>query len=1588
PAKLAAAGFRRVNLSGTRVTAAGLRNHVPLRWAAALRSLKRPRIWRSSGRYAQPKPQSGGSSYHSCASESASSLADSDVADDSEADNFEDAKDDEDQLIDCADEAEDEYSDEEDSGSDDEEPDAEQGLAELDLAFCTAWSSARESLLQLCALRGRCLRSLSLASSDGLTEADLAAVCSLCPGLVWLDLRCCRLQLAGIAEPLCRLLNQLHSLHLDGWEELADEQAGQLFASLMRLTRLRCLSLNWCPRLTPQACRAIGSELLELRHFACRCNLADGTDLEAVISGCRKLESVDLSFIKGSRLVTDRLMFSVAANLQQLVKLDVSFNPFVTDRGVSSVLAACPSLQEADFSGLKQITSRPFLPIIHDLPSWRRTLALLRLRLAERAARWRRRASVAAAACGGAGGERSPDGNSSYVGNDNDDSDDDGESSGGDEDFEELELPRRSRVFAPALRILRLLVSDLINEDCMREIVAVCRGSLVVYGYSADPLEPRWVTIHPGRQRVLESALLSADYCQVAFRRSETMTSCPLPPQFPNSHLNIPPFLRSHHPYTKWMINMIRGRSHHRLTTMVRERPELFQQIFQIADQPDLIGNDSRDSQSMFHRNAVLYLNPLSLAIYLKEEKSVEIILRSGVNHGHQKSFATDVFSRGVAGGDIVEILPVCVAIRREFYEAISSLSSVAPPFMKDGQALTLDISRPFELHYESKASQKVFKYRDTLHYGTETMKTRLNINISSLLESLITIRPEIWQPQVLDDDGFGQKISLFRRIARVAYYEDPECRKSHNLISALETLFKNRCFLELQPTPDTKAGFVARIQSLDPMIMDQDCAIALLMGLYYRMHCKVKNGPMNSLADIIRRALTATKWRKTFLRLPVEHLQKIFSCLPENVALPTDSLLAIKTHISIINEKEQDSTINLTGAGRVPASELRSVGDDCALLRVRQNGSRFERELVKHMYSSSAGRQQQQFAPGDMGDVRLQGGKPAGRAGLQQQQQQQQQLFDAFDALDGIGGASAQRSGVHAAEQDLRTANPRGSFATVWPLGQRIGFAQVALGANHQHWRSVSAKAALVQPATEIELSLPVSEVVHQQDAVYTVVEHTAAVLVHRIAADVPELQEEQPLSLAGWIGQLAVIGQQVYKRGLANAGVAKHQNFHTERVFLCRRFQSPDRLHADLFNQGGHQSRLFNKTRVLINGQQPGPLLIRLSWRRRYEQMIRVQWRHIYPAQVGRRRGAQLATLQGGLLVSGNQPTMPQNKLVKLGPPASVIKPFRMLRLIKLSAALAAPVTVGPAGRLGRQGGGGQARAIGQGQFSEAGLAAGVAHRGVRPGLAGCSGTRLRPGGRSTLGAGRERPYSEAAGPAAAPVSVAEEALAQGALESAILGRAGRVGPAVWEGLPAALAQQVGLVVRAAGGRLPSEIVQMGTAVHRRRARAGSSQRRQRLLRVGRLVARALAADVPQMRWGRQPMQLIGRVRPCEPEQLVHSKVGDSGIAVVIAVFIFFVGFVLISWRLSDHREGLLPADVVETPPPANQSQTGFALLQLLSWAPPFRMRSQFRLASIGSPEAEDEAEADADAAAASAETVGTLLTVLGSAANIIAG
>ncbi|PAA84967.1 hypothetical protein BOX15_Mlig032586g1 [Macrostomum lignano] len=55
-------------------------------------------------------------------------------------------------------------------------------------------------------------------------------------------------------------------------------------------------------------------------------------------------------------------------------------------------------------------------------------------------------------------------------------------------------------------------------------------------------------------------------------------------------------------------------------------------------------------------------------------------------------------------------------------------------------------------------------------------------------------------------------------------------------------------------------------------------------------------------------------------------------------------------------------------------------------------------------MYSSSAGRQQQQFAPGDMGDVRLQGGKPAGRAGLQQQQQ----LFDAFDAVNSSPANSA----------------------------------------------------------------------------------------------------------------------------------------------------------------------------------------------------------------------------------------------------------------------------------------------------------------------------------------------------------------------------------------------------------------------------------------------------------------------------------------------------------------------------------------------------------------------------------------------------
>ena len=68
-------------------------------------------------------------------------------------------------------------------------------------------------------------------------------------------------------------------------------------------------------------------------------------------------------------------------NLCSLEHVDLSWNSFLTDETVTSLLLHCPRLKTALLAGLKRITSRPFLLIVSGLAKWQRRRETIRTKL-------------------------------------------------------------------------------------------------------------------------------------------------------------------------------------------------------------------------------------------------------------------------------------------------------------------------------------------------------------------------------------------------------------------------------------------------------------------------------------------------------------------------------------------------------------------------------------------------------------------------------------------------------------------------------------------------------------------------------------------------------------------------------------------------------------------------------------------------------------------------------------------------------------------------------------------------------------------------------------------------------------------------------------------------------------------------------------------------------------------------------------------------------------------------------------------------------------------------------------------------------
>nr|CAH8840068.1 unnamed protein product [Trichobilharzia regenti] len=238
------------------------------------------------------------------------------------------------------------------------------------------------------------------------------------------------------------------------------------------------------------------------------------------------------------------------------------------------------------------------------------------------------------------------------------------------------------------------------------------------------------------------------------------------------------------------MVNKyIRNNSVKRLTVMIKERPCIFKHIYQIYDCPAEILSDPSDSKYVFSSTAILYFRPLCLAIYMRCKSAVEMLLSSGLCNPCEYSYASEVYvqTQGNNAGDLLEVLPSCVAIRRQYLD-------ILPILFKPTPDLNFPVFTPrtsFTIRYISKRVHKSITYDDIFHYCIELAQVDRFINVARTLYTLIYKCSGFYKPGYLDEHKKLQNYSLFRRLIYTALYIDSDNRISYPLIQCMELLVK-----------------------------------------------------------------------------------------------------------------------------------------------------------------------------------------------------------------------------------------------------------------------------------------------------------------------------------------------------------------------------------------------------------------------------------------------------------------------------------------------------------------------------------------------------------------------------------------------------------------------------------------------------------------------------------------------------------------------------------------------------------------------------------------------------------------------------
>ncbi|KAJ8313411.1 hypothetical protein KUTeg_009039 [Tegillarca granosa] len=320
--------------------------------------------------------------------------------------------------------------------------------------FSITWKQFKDEILAFISTTLTDVREISLVDCEALTTVGISELGSRCSNLRKVDLQGVYSIKNAAVYPFLKLPN-LESLRIAE----ADITDGTLFRIGARCSQMLTeLDLSWCEDLTERGLNFLCTKCVKLKSLSLRhCSASDLT-LRLMAENLQNLTFLNISGIDtfGDHSIDDSSVISLVGNLHNLQYVDLSWNSGLMDSSIKALLSCCIQLKTAILSGLKRISSQPFLPIISDFDKWKKCRKLIKFKLKEREVL-----------------QKSGDPQLSS-----------------DEEYEDLYMPHRSTVYAPNLRFLDLEYCDQVTDKDLAEIVAVCRGSLQIIDYYREDVCP------------------------------------------------------------------------------------------------------------------------------------------------------------------------------------------------------------------------------------------------------------------------------------------------------------------------------------------------------------------------------------------------------------------------------------------------------------------------------------------------------------------------------------------------------------------------------------------------------------------------------------------------------------------------------------------------------------------------------------------------------------------------------------------------------------------------------------------------------------------------------------------------------------------------------------------------------------------------------------------------------------------------------------------------------------------------------------------------------------------------------------------